>query len=325
VVDPSQPIVDSHHHLWPDGGVLPYGMAELVTDTGSGHAVVATVFVECRAAYREGPAREAPLGETAFVAAETVRYPHAPVAAIVAHADLRAPGLDALLDAHVDLGHGLFRGIRHAAACDPHPEVLAIPGSAPPGLYADADFRRGVGRLGRRSLTYDAWHYHHQNADFAALARAVPDTVMVLDHFGTPLGVGAYAEHREEIERQWREDIAAIARCENVVAKLGGLAMPDNGFGWHQRDRPPTSDDLVAAQQRYYLHTIECFGPERCMFESNFPVDRFSVSYRVLWNAMKKMAAPFSVTERRALFSGTAARVYRIPVSGEVAHGRDQS
>jgi predicted TIM-barrel fold metal-dependent hydrolase len=173
--------------------------------------------------------------------------------------------------------------------------------------------RAGVARLGQRGLTYDTWHYHHQIDEFAALARAVPDTLMVLDHFGTPLGVGPYADKRDDIFEQWKVSMAAVAKCENVVAKLGGMAMPDNGFGWHRDPKPPTSDEFVAQQERYYLHTIECFGPDRCMFESNFPVDRMSLSYLVLWNAFKKIAAPFSADERDAMFFGTATRVYRIP------------
>lgn len=314
VVDPDQRIVDPHHHLWPVGGMLPYGLADLTTDAGSGHLVERTVFIECRSAYRtDGPDHLRPLGETEFVATEALGDPHRLIGGIVAHTDLTdADHLDDVLDLHTELGAGLFRGIRDAGARDPHPEALTIPGPAPEGLFADPAFRSGVARLGVRGLTYDSWHYHHQNADFAALARAVPDTLMVLDHFGTPLGVGVYADQREEIFEAWKVDTAEIAKCDNVVAKLGGLAMPDNGFGWHTAARPPTSDEFVAAQARYYLHTIECFGPERCMFESNFPVDRLSLSYRVLWNGLKKIAAPFSDSERDAMFHGTATRVYRL-------------
>ena len=187
-----------------------------------------------------------------------------------------------------------------------------IPGRAPEGLYRDAEFRNGVRLLGRLGHSYDTWHYHYQIQDFAELARAVPDTPMVHDHFGTPLGVGQHADRREEIFAQWQKDIAELARCENVFAKIGGLAMPDNGFGWFGRERPPTSDEFVAAQSRYYLHTIECFGPQRCMFESNFPVDKMSISYPVLWNAFKKIVMDFSEAEKDAMFHGTAARVYRI-------------
>jgi predicted TIM-barrel fold metal-dependent hydrolase len=323
VLEPERAIVDPHHHLWRSRGSFPaYLLDELWSDTGSGHRVLRTVFVECRASYRkDGPERLRPIGETEFVAeiaeaaaAGAAREPgRATIGGIVAHADLRlGDAVDEVLAAHHEAGRGLFRGIRHSGACDPHPEALFIPGRAEPRLYAREDFRRGMRVLGRLGLTYDTWHYHHQNQDFAALARAAPETTMVLDHFGTPLGVGVYASRRDEIFEAWRRDIAAIARCPNVVAKLGGLAMPDNGFGWDRRDRPATSDELVEAQARYYLHTIECFGPDRCMFESNFPVDRLSISYRVVWNAFKKIAAGFSEGEKDAMFAGTATRVYRL-------------
>lgn len=314
VVDPDAEIVDPHHHLWPEGGALPYGLSELEADVDSGHRVVATVFVECGAAYRtSGPEHLRPVGETEFVAAEAERATRPLIAGIVARADLRlGDRLDEVLDAHAEAGKGRFRGIRHALARAEHPEELRIPGGSPAGLSEDPAFRAGLVRLGGRGLTYDTWHYHYQLGEFVELARAVPDTVMVLDHFGTPLGVGSYANRREEIFERWRDDIAEVARCDNVVAKLGGLAMPDNGFGWDVAARPPTSDELVAAQRRYYEHTIECFGPDRCMLESNFPVDRFSLSYRVLWNALKKLIAEHSPDERAAMLAGTARRVYRL-------------
>jgi len=313
VVEPDLAIVDPHHHLWPDGGAMPYGLADLHADTGDGHLIEQTVFVECHAAYRTGGDPEfAPVGETEFVAGEAMRDPERLISAIVAHADLRSPRLDEVLEAHEAAGRGLLRGIRDALSHAKHPEVLRIPGRAPAGLYADPAFRAGVARLGERGLSYDTWHYHYQNPEMLEVARAVPGTTMVLDHFGTPLGVGPYASQREEIFEQWKLDIAAIAQCENVVAKIGGMAMPDNGFGWDGADRPASSDEFVAAQRRYYLHAIECFGPERCMFESNFPVDRFSLSYRTVWNAFKKLTADFSPDERTAMFSGTARRVYRL-------------
>ena len=313
IVDPDRRIVDPHHHLWPAGGVLPYTVTELLADVRSGHRVEATVFMECHAEYRtDGPAELRPIGESEFVAAAAAESDGL-IAAMVGHTDLRSPALDDVLDAHVDASNGMFRGVRDALS-RAQPDIgLMIAGGAPEGLFQDADFRAGVARLGARGLTYDSWHYHYQNGEFLALARAVPDTLMVLDHFGTPIGVGPYADARDEIFGEWQDDIAAIARCENVVAKLGGMAMPDNGFGWHTADRPPTSDEFVAAQARYYRHTIECFGPDRCMFESNFPVDRMSISYPVLWNALKKIAAGYSDAEQDAMFSGTARRVYRIP------------
>jgi L-fuconolactonase len=314
VVDPDVAIIDPHHHLWPAGGALPYGLDELEGDLSSGHRVVDTVFVECGAAYdRSSDDALAPVGETTFVAGEAERSARQVMGGIVAHADLRDRSrLEAVLDAHEEAGRGRFRGIRHAGSHALHPDVLMIPGGAPAGLYADPDFQAGVARLGERGLTYDTWHYHYQNQEFADLARSVPGTTMVLDHFGTPLGVGPYASQREHIFEQWKSDIAAIAACDNVVAKIGGLAMPDNGFGWNTAERPPTSDEFIEAQGRYYLHTIEQFGPERCMFESNFPVDRFSLSYRTVWNAFKKLVADFSADERDAMLRGTAARIYRL-------------
>ncbi len=317
IIDPERPIVDPHHHLWRRPN-FDYLLDDLWADTDTGHNVEKTVFVECRACYREsGPERLRCVGETEFVrelAESSRRAPDkATIAGIVAHADLTlGDAVEAVLDAHVAAGGGLFRGIRHAGARDPHPDALTIPGRAPEGLYADADFRAGLARLGELGFSYDTWHYHHQNGAFADLARAVPGTTMILDHFGTPLGVGPYADRREEIYEQWRRDIVEIAACPNVVAKLGGLAMPDNGFGWDRNPAPPSSDDFVAAQARYYLHTIDAFGPERCMFESNFPVDKRSLSYPVLYNGLKKIAARFSDAEQHLMFYGTAARIYRL-------------
>jgi predicted TIM-barrel fold metal-dependent hydrolase len=319
-IDPERPIIDPHHHLWQSRGDWgPYLLGQLWADTGAGHNIRKTVFIECRAGYREdGPEHLRSVGEAGFVAriAQAARAGGggAEIAGFVGHTDLRQgeARLREVLAAQQDAAQGLFRGIRHAGARDPNPEALSIPGRGSEGLYLDANFRAGVALLGRLGHSYDTWHYHHQNADFAALARAVPGTTLVLDHFGTPLGVGAYAGRRDAIFDQWQRDIAEIARCPNVVAKLGGLAMPDNGFGWDRRALPANSDELVEAQGRYYRHTIECFGPQRCMFESNFPVDRRSLPYVSYWNAMKKIAKGYSEGEREAMFWGTAQRVYRL-------------
>ena len=317
-VDAQREIVDPHHHLWPPDGALPYGVDDLVADTGAGHNIVQTVFIECGASYRtDGPEHLVPVGETEFVAAAAEdlasRHPDAaPIAGIVAHADLAHPDVDAILDAHDAASGGRFRGVRDSLAHALEPDAHMIPGRYGEGKSEQPEFRAGLARLGERGLSYDCWLFHHQNVEFAALARAVPGTTMVLDQFGTPVGVGRFAGRHDEIFEDWKRDIAEIAACENTVAKLGGLAMPDNGFGYHLREAPPTSDEVVADQRRWYEHTIECFGPERCMFESNFPVDRFSMSYTVYWNAMQKLAAPFSEAEQAALFAGTARRVYRL-------------
>lgn len=316
IIDPEREIVDPHHHLYNRGDRV-YELAELWNDTGDGHRVTQTVFVECRAGYRtDGPEHMRPLGETEYVLAMAKQSAEDPsqatITGIVSRADLRHPELDTILDGHEAAGEGLFKGIRQAGAREPHPEGMVIVGAGPEGLYADERFRAGVRRLGERGLTYETWHYHHQNRDFRELAQAVPETTLILAHFGTPLGVGHYAGMQEEIFARWKDDIAAIAACENVVAKLGGLAMPDNGFGWHEADRPPSSDEFVAAQERYYDHAIDCFGPNRCMFESNFPVDRSSISYHVLWNGLKKIAAKYPEADQAAMFTGTARRIYRL-------------
>jgi L-fuconolactonase len=317
-IDPDREIVDPHHHLWPDGGPLPYGVDDLVGDTTAGHKIVETVFIECHAAYRtDGPAELRSLGETEFVAASAVdlaeRHPDAaPISGIVANVDLTIDGLDDVLDAHREAAGDRLRGVRDALARAREPEVYMIAGAAAEGKFEDSAFRSGVARLGERGLSYDSWHYHYQNQEFLDLARAVPGTTMILDHFGSPVAIGSDAGRHDEIFEIWSNDIAAIAGCPNTVAKLGGLAMPDNGFGFHEAEAPPTSDDLLVEQRRWYEHAIECFGPERCMFESNFPVDRFSLSYGVYWNAMKKLASQFTESEQAALFAGTARRVYSL-------------
>lgn len=321
IIDPDLPIIDPHHHLWMKRFGRDYLLPELWADTGSGHNIVKTVFMECRAFYlREGPEHLRPTGETRYIA-ELARQSAAQsgvaeVAGIVAHADLtlahESELLGELLQQHAEICAGRLRGIRHAGARDKRPEDLIIPGSAPPYLYGKESFRAGLRMLAELGLTYDTWHFHHQNQDFIDLARAVPECTMILDHFGTPLGVGIYRGARDAIFQQWREDMAELARCDNVFVKLGGLAMPDNGFGWDRDPRPPSSDEFVAAQEKYYRHMIDCFGPARCMFESNFPVDRLSINYHILFNGFKKMAAGYTSAEKHELFYGTAARVYRL-------------
>ena len=316
IVDPARPIVDPHHHLWDRPGST-YVLDELWRDTESGHNVQKTVFVECHSAYRtDGPEQLRPVGETSFVAAiaeASASGDGATIAGIVGHADLTlGEAVEEVLAAHTAAGAGLFRGIRHAGAHTEVPEELMIPGRAPEGLYQSTEFQNGVRTLGRLDLTYDTWQYHYQLPELTELARSCPDTIMIIDHFSTPIGVGRFAGRREEIFDQWKTDFAELARCPNVVAKLGGIAMPDNGFGWHTRQTPATSDELRLAYAPYYLHAIESFGADRCMLESNFPVDRFSISYHVLWNGLKKITAAFSESEKNDLFSGTATRVYKL-------------
>jgi predicted TIM-barrel fold metal-dependent hydrolase len=179
-------------------------------------------------------------------------------------------------------------------------------------MYLDAKFRDGFKHLAPRGLTFEGWCYHTQIEALTDLARAFPDTTIILDHFGGPLGVGPYAGKADEVFAAWKKVIAPLATCENVVAKLGGINMEVNGFAWHERALPPTSEELINATRHYYEHTLELFGADRCMFESNFPVDKVSCSYNVLWNSFKRFTADFSADEKARLYHDTAARVYRL-------------
>ena len=318
-LEPALPIIDPHHHLWDHPGSR-YELDELMADAAQGHNIRATVFVECKSMYRDsGPDALKPVGETEYVngiAAKSASGGFGETrvaAAIVGFADLRlGNAVDEVLEAHIAVAPARFRGIRHASAFDDSPDVRASHTLPPKGLLGLPAFREGYARLAKYGLSFDAWLYHTQIPELTALARANPETTIVFDHFGGPIGIGPYEGKRAEIFAQWKKDVAELAACPNVVAKLGGINMAVNGFGWHKRELPPTSDELVAATRDWYLHSIDVFGPGRCMFESNFPVDKLSCSYGVLWNAFKKIAGGFSEAEKASLFHYTAKRVYRL-------------
>ncbi len=324
-LEPELPILDPHHHLWDRAGYR-YLLDEIVADA-SGHQVRQTVFIECGAMYRAtGPEHLRPVGETEFVqgiAAQSASggYGSCRVAAgIVGTADLLlGDDVVPVLEAQLAASPQRFRGVRHRAAWpEPGPTGAGRPASAE-HLLLDASFRAGFAHLRRYGLSFEAWLYQPDLRDVADLASAFPDTTIILNHLGGPiLGEG----DPDEIFATWREDIAAVAAHENVVMKLGGIQMPVNGFGWHEREAPPTSDELLETNRRWYEQAINAFGPTRSMFESNFPVDRASCSYTVLWNQFKKLTGSFSSDERLALFHDTAARVYRLPLPAEVVQPR---
>ncbi|HUO91585.1 MAG TPA: amidohydrolase family protein [Rhizomicrobium sp.] len=340
ILEPDLPIVDPHHHLWdrtaPGAPQIPlpdhpfsriiannarYLLPELLKDVQSGHNIVATVFLECGAMYRaSGPDALRCVGETEFVngvAAMTASGIYGDVracAGIVGHANLRlGDAVEDVLRAHIHAGNGRFRGIRHSASYDEDAGVLGLMANRhPPGLYGDAKFREGFKWLHKLGLSFDAWLLEPQLPDLIELARAFPDTQIVLDHVGTPLGMASYRGKLQERFAPWKENIRKLAKSENVAVKLGGLAMPFAGFPSFY-STPPASSEQLAKEWKPYIETcIEAFGPQRCMFESNFPVDSGSCAYPVLWNALKRLAAGCSPAEKTALFSGTAARVYRL-------------
>jgi L-fuconolactonase len=335
ILDPDLPIVDPHHHLWDWTSRLAdapppkhefekvyriaprYLLDELLADLASGHRIEATVYIECRSMYRaDGPVEFKPVGETEFVngiAAQSASglygAPRA-CAGIVGHVDLTlGDGAAAVLEAHLARAPDRFRGIRHSASWDADPSVLGPLGFRPKGLLEDGAFRRGFAHLARFGLSFEAWALEPQLPEVLSLASAFPDTAIVLDHVGAPLGIGAYRGRREERFDIWRRNIKALAAADNVVVKLGGLAMPFGGF---EVESAPPSERLAALWRPYIETCIEAFGVDRCMFESNFPVDRYTCSYRTLWNALKRTAAGASADEKAALFGGVARRVYRL-------------
>ena len=321
ILDPERPILDPHFHLFEENPTFPrYVLADLQRDT-SRHAVTGAIYMECEEGYRgEGPEHLRPVGEIERVdrrAREAAASPDGVQivgivgdAWLVNGADRVAETLDAQLEASP-----LFRGVRDMGIWDPSPEIARVDYATAGDWYGEPGFRAGFAEIAKRGLVFDGYQYHTQLPSLAALARAFPETTIVVDHLGAPLGAGPYAGKAEEIFPDWRAKLAEIATCPNVVIKLGGMAMPWNGFGWEKRAKPPTSDEFVATYARYYDHAIQTFGPDRCMFESNFPVDKLSLSYDVLWNAFKKLSASFSDDEKDALFGGTARRVYRVTSS----------
>lgn len=337
ILEPALPIIDPHHHLWdrrgqplPPGERHPflaaiapserYLLDELLADIGDGHNVIATVFLECRAFYRaDGPEALKPVGETEFVngvAAMSASGTYGRLracAGIVGHADLTlGDAVAPVLEHQIRAGGGRFRGIRHSASYDADPDVLGPLNRTKAGLYRRDDFRAGFARLAPLGLSFDAWLLEPQLPDLIDLARAFPDTSIVLDHVGTPLGLGRYEGRREERFPIWRDNIRALAASPNVTVKLGGLAMAFCNFPSFLAE-PRASSEQLAREWRPYIETcIEAFGPDRCMFESNFPVDMGSCDYATLWNAFKRLAAGASADEKAALFSRTAQKVYRL-------------
>lgn len=315
-LDTDLPICDPHHHLW-DRPNDRYFLEDLLPDISGGHRIMETVYVECGSKYRvEGPPEMRPVGETEFVegvAAETAsgKHGHTRVAAgIVGFADMTLGAAVApVLEAHIAAAKGRFRGIRHICTWDASPDIIS---RAVKGLLLDAKFREGYACLKTYGLSFDAWLFQTQLMELVDLAKAFPDTVITVEHTGGPLGIGPYAGRRSEVFREWKLGMAALATCPNVVVKLGGLGIPWWGFTWRERARPPSSTELAAALTPYYAWCIEQFGVDRCMFESNFPGDKRSYSYTVLWNAFKQISRDCSAEDRSALFRDTAVRVYRL-------------
>ena len=326
-LEPALPICDPHHHFWvdrPGATQVRYLADEFLADIenhgrGPGHNIVSSVFIECGAQFHgHGQIDMRVVGETEFVRtlgeksdAHVGSVRMAP--AIIGTVDLKIGARAAdVLDAHLEAAGGRFRGIRLGAFWHESDEIRNHRTNPPKHLLLQEDFRAGFDQLASRKLTFEAWVCHEQIDDVIDLARTFPETIIILDHLGGPLGAGRYKGRRDEVFEVWRGSIKELAACENVRVKLGGLNMDVNGFGWEDRENPPSSQELAEATRPYIETGIEFFGVERAMFESNFPVDKMSCDYTVLWNSFKRLTAAMSSSERRALFHDTAAAVYRI-------------
>ena len=325
-LEPELPICDPHHHFWDQRlQRIPYQqylLHELAADINSGHNVRSTVFIECRSMYRAGgPEEMRPVGEVEFVqglaaaSASGMYGPGRAAAAIVGHADLNlGEGVAPVLEALQAASPNRFRGIRHSVTWDPHSEVENTAAHNWAGQLAGDQFRTCARVLSNMGLSLEGWLYFPQLPELADFAQALPGLTIILNHIGGLIRVGPYANKDEEVLGVWRSGIAAVAACPNVQVKLGGIGMPRNGFDWHERDVPIGSEELAEAMAPLVNYCVEQFGPERSMFESNFPVDRVSYSYNVMYNAFKRLSKGYSVTERAAMFHDTAARVYGIEV-----------
>ena len=321
ILEPELPIIDPHHHLWDMKG-KKYLLDEFLMDLNSGHNIVATVFLECASMYRNsGPEHLKPIGETEFVngiaaMSASGKYGRTAICAgIVGFADLTiGAAVEDILIAQIAAGNGRFKGTRYGAGYDASPEINNSHTNPPPGIYSHLKFREGFAKLSLFDLSFEAWLYHTQIDDVIALADAFPYQRIVLNHFGGPIGIGPYMGKRDEIFIEWKKVIIALAKRPNVYAKLGGLGMVLNGYRFENRLTPPSSMELSDTWRPYFDTAIEAFGPNRCMFQSNFPVDKVTSSYAVYWTCFKRLTTGASSSDKQFLFHDTAKSFYKLDV-----------
>ena len=331
ILDPDLPINDTHHHLWQrrGGGArgeswevpeFRYLLEEFLADCNTGHNIVGSVFLQCHSMYRhDGPEQMKPVGETEFAAgiaamSDSGGYGKTRVCnGIVGYADLTAgEWVTPVLEAHIRAGGGRFRGVRHSAGYDPDPVIGNSAPDIEPGLYLRDDFRAGMKRLSALGLSLDAWGFHPQMPEITDLARAFPGTTIIMGHCGGPLGYGRHAGKTAEVFADWKKTVTDLATCQNVTVKLGGMMMRLAALDYMALETPPTSEQLAAAWKPYVETCVELFGADRCVVESNFPVEKMGIGYAGLFNALKRLTEGCSADERAAIFAGTARRVYRL-------------
>ena len=319
ILEPERPIVDPHHHLWDRPGQR-YMFEEFLEDIRSGHNIQSTVFIQCRSMYRASGAVEMrPVGEVEFVngiAAQSASGQYGPTevcAGIVAFADLTLGSrVRSVMEAALVAAPDRLRGIRIMSASSPYKEISPGFGKVPEQLLMSKQFRQGFVELSKMVLSYDVWAFHPQLDEVVDLARSFPDTSIIVNHAGGPLGIGPYRDQQQQVFSDWSLSIRRLSKLPNVSIKLGGLGMHIRGLDFHARALPPTSAELAEAWRPFIETCIEAFGASRCMFESNFCVDKGTASYATLWNAFKRISRGYSVSEKEQLFSETARRVYRL-------------
>ena len=322
ILEPELPICDSHHHLWEfrkEFVESRYLIDEFLNDLNSGHNIVSTVFVECGAMHRNyGPEHLKCIGETEFVngisaMSSSGLYGKSKIASGIIGTVPMLLGADKVaeaLDQHLCFER--FKGVRYQA--NTHSDIH-IPNSRinpPKGLYLNDTFRESFEEIDKRGLSFEAWCYHTQLDELADLAKRFSNTKIILNHFGGPLGIGIHKNKKDQVFQAWLKSIKKLSEFENVFMKMGGLAMEINGYEWHKNFNPPSSSDYIEETKNYYLESIDHFGVERCMFESNFPVDKLSISYATLWNAFKLLSKSYSDYEKSRLFHGTAIELYKL-------------
>jgi L-fuconolactonase len=319
-LEPELPIIDPHHHVWDDQRGR-YLVHELAADIASGHNIIATVFVEAGVMYRaDGPEEMKPIGEVETVngiaaMGASGRYGKTRLCAgIVGHADLMLGAkVQPVLEALTAAGNGRFKGIRYGTIWDSGDAAKFGRHQVARHLLLDARFREGFAQLQRAQLSFEAWLFYPQLDDLADLLRAFPEANVVMNHCGGLLGIPPHGK-RDEVFKIWHAHIRNLAQFPNLTVKVGGLGMLYCNWDFHLRDTPPSSEEVAATWRPYVEACIEAFGPARCMMESNFPPDKQTCGYGVLWNAMKRITKNCSVVEKAALYRDTAARVYRLAV-----------
>lgn len=315
-LEPDMPIIDAHHHFYDRPG-WSYLLDEYLEDARTGHNITASVFMQALTRYRtSGPEPLRPVGEIEYVAGVTAPLQGGkPQVAkgMIGYADLRrGAAVRDVLEAELRAGDGRFRGIRHLVTWDADQTLVNPLSAAPRGLLLDPEYRAGVAQLAPLGLSYDAWLFFPQLPELFDLAKAFPDTPFIINHCGGVVRIASYANQRAEVFDAWSRSMRSLAGLPNVYVKLGGLGMRINGFAFEKGERPPSSDELAHAWKPWMHTCIEAFGADRCMFESNFPVDKGSYPFSNGWNAFKKLTAQAGAEEREALFRGTVSKVYRL-------------